>query len=181
MKTIYNLKKLSSKITLLGSVLAICLFFYCKNDNNTRLDLSDSQMDVLQKQLNEYCNELNISTLDNNHIFIIPLYGCGNNIDVLLSVLNSNYPCDKLESSLIVFDADYPNQLIQKIGLDKESLPVCMKAHTNSGAFYKGLIQFAPVSFQLENGKIINVWYGSKPRWFKYLEEIFFIRFVKVN
>lgn len=135
----------------------------------------------VQVNLEEYSKNLSINLLEYNNILIIPLNGCDSNVDPLLSVLDDYYPCDQLESSLIVLDAEFSKQLSQKTRLNKDALPSCIILNTDvpNSAAYKGLAESAPVSYFLKEGKVEKVWYGADPAWFQYLSQHFFIDFIE--
>ena len=185
MKTIYNLKELSYRSTFLVPLLLLIIIVFwssCENKKyHTNLNLPSEQMYLLQIGIENYCKDLEIPLEGINNLLIIPLSGCEPNIQPFLISLDSSYPCEILEHSLIIFDTDYPKQLEQKTKFNRNILPSCIKFHENAGAYLNGLVQNAPIGYQLKKGRIDKIWNGANKQWLQYLKENYHIKFINLK
>lgn len=177
MRISYNLKRSNYRsLYFLGVALALTISI-----SNCQMEPAiDNFYADVQPSFDQYFQELGLDISNIEEVLIIPLDGCDNHINPILGSLDEFYPCGEITSSLIILDSDYSNILVQKTNLKKESLPPCIHFDPNTRAYYNKLVQFAPISYSIDEGQIKKIWNVADPEWGVYMNEHFLIHLVQV-
>ena len=154
---------------ILGSIVAI--FFSCSNNES----FIPYQVDIFG-----FLDQMAIDTSETNDILILPLSGCGEQLDPIMANLKlKRWKCPTQSDSKIILSADFPKQLGMETTFEKGSLPPCIVFDSVNVAFSNKLVFNAPTLF-LRNGNGHDLISFESEDWISILKDKFGISLARM-